>query len=54
MTLADLWKYVKDTNVLLVETDGIQIPAFETHKYMSRLVSSIRSLESRTYICLKK
>lgn len=53
MTLADLWKYIKGANVLLVETDGIQVPAFETHKYMSRYVDSIRSLDNRTYVYLK-
>lgn len=53
MTLADLWQYIKKGNVLLVETDGVQIPAFETHKYMSRYVDSIRSMENRTYVYLK-
>lgn len=53
MTLADLWKYIKGNNVLLVEPNGIQIPAFETHKYMKRFVDSIRSLEGRTYVYLK-
>jgi hypothetical protein len=53
MTLADLWKYIKGSNVLLVETNGIQVPAFETHKYMKRFVDSIRSLEGRTYVYLK-
>ena len=53
MTLADLWKYIKGNNVWLVEPTGIQIPAFETHKYMKRFVDSIRSLEGRTYVYLK-
>ena len=53
MTVADLWKYIKGSSVLLVETDGLQIPAFDTHKYMSRMVDSIRSMDGRTYVYLK-
>lgn len=53
MTLADLWKYIKGNNVLLVETNGIQVPAFETHKYMKRFVDNIRSSEGHTYVYLK-
>lgn len=52
MTLADLWKYIKGDTILLIETNGANIPAYETHKYMNRLVQRITSIDNATYIYL--
>ena len=52
MTLADLWKYIKGDKILLIETNGTNIPAYENHKYMNRLVNRITSIDNSTYIYL--
>jgi hypothetical protein len=52
MTLADLWKYIKGDDILLVEPDGTRIPAYNNHKYMGRTVNTIRSLDNTTLVYL--
>jgi hypothetical protein len=54
MTLADLWKYVKGNDVYVIEPDGKQVAAFDAHKYMNRVVRTIRSMESKTYVYLEQ
>jgi hypothetical protein len=51
MTLADIWKYVKG-NIQLVEIDGTTIPAYDNHKYMTRVVNVIKNSSAATLIYL--
>jgi hypothetical protein len=51
MTLADLWKYIKG-NISLIENDGTVIPAYDNHKYMGRVVNTIKNSNDATVIYL--
>ncbi len=52
MTLADLWKYIKGDDIILVEPDGQRIEQYNNHKYMGRWVDRITSIDNATFIYL--
>jgi hypothetical protein len=52
MTLADLWKYIKADDVMLVEPDGQRVEHYENHKYMGSIVNRITSVENKILVYL--